>query len=103
MELKYCKDCNQMTNHKGKSCLKCKMEYTNKVNKLLKPELEEMYKLIVKEFPGMIEKNEILYIEPVYRLFPEVIKKIQENWEVEFIYDKETATEVHSIKPLNRI
>lgn len=26
MELKYCKKCNQMTNHKDNICLKCKVE-----------------------------------------------------------------------------
>ena len=63
---------------------------------------QRLFDALIQKFPMMIEKKQILWIVPIYNGFPNIIKKIQENYEVEFIYDDETGSEVWFLKPLRK-
>ena len=54
---------------------------------------EQENKLIEKfneEFPKMIEKKQCIYVAPIFEHMPEVLKKLEEIWEIEYKYEENT-------------
>jgi hypothetical protein len=72
------------------------------MNKELNYNEQGLYDMLMEEFPSMIEKKQSIYIQPIYNHMPNLIKKVQDVYEVEFIYDIETGTEVWFLKPLRK-
>lgn len=60
----------------------------------------ELVKKFEEVFPKMIEKKQAIWIVPIVNHFPNVIRRLEQKWELEFIYDEETGSERIFMKPL---
>ena len=73
MELKYCKVCNQMTNHEKRECLKCKKKETQ--TEAFVRMLEEAGAKVVDVTPKTIEQKRLEKLKKkLNKIFNEMVK-----------------------------
>lgn len=59
---------------------------------------EKLYLAILEKFPSMIVNKEVMWIKPISDFIPNIIKKLQELYELELILDDNSN--ITFLKPL---